>query len=52
MTFSLSTTVISEEGDCLYTFEYAANAAQTSIAVIHVYVQLGVTALSLFMKYR
>jgi MerR HTH family regulatory protein len=58
MTFSLSTTVVSTEGDCLYTFEYAANVAQTSlplaqplpsqkpllwrIAVIHVYVQLGV----------
>ena len=42
MTFSLSTTVVSEEGDCLYTFEYAANVAQTSIAVIHIYVQLGV----------
>jgi MerR HTH family regulatory protein len=42
MTFSLSTTVVSQEGDCLYTFEYAANAAQTSIAVIQVYVQLGV----------
>jgi MerR HTH family regulatory protein len=42
MTFSLSTTVVSEEGDCLYTFEYAANAAQTSIAVIQVYIQLGV----------
>ena len=50
MTFSLSTTVVSEEGDCLYTFEYAANVAQTSlakpllwrIAVIQIYVQLGV----------
>ncbi|WP_310487996.1 chaperone modulator CbpM [Chamaesiphon sp. VAR_69_metabat_338] len=41
MTFSLSTTVVSTEGDCLYTFEYAANAAQTSIAVIHVYIKLG-----------
>jgi hypothetical protein len=42
MTFSLSTTVVSEAGDCLYTFEYAANAVQTSIAVVQVYVQLGV----------
>jgi hypothetical protein len=33
MTFSLSTTVVSEQGDCLYTFEYAANAARTSLAL-------------------
>lgn len=42
MTFNLSTAVVSTEGDRLYTFEYAANVAQTSIAVIQVYVQLGV----------
>jgi DNA-binding transcriptional MerR regulator len=42
MTFSLSTTVVSDEGERLYTFESAASIAQTSIAVIQIYVQLGV----------
>jgi MerR HTH family regulatory protein len=42
MTFNLSTAVVSPEGDRLYTFDYAANAAQTSISVVQVYVQLGV----------
>jgi hypothetical protein len=42
MTFSLSTTVVSDEGERLYTFESAASIAQTSIAVIEIYVQLGV----------
>jgi DNA-binding transcriptional MerR regulator len=42
MTFSLSTTVISDEGERLYTFESAASIVQTSISVIQIYVQLGV----------
>jgi hypothetical protein len=42
MTFNLSTTVISDEGEQLYTFESAASMVQTSIAVIQIYVQLGV----------
>jgi DNA-binding transcriptional MerR regulator len=42
MTFSLSTTVVSAEGERLYTFESAATIAQTSIAVIEIYVQLGI----------
>jgi DNA-binding transcriptional MerR regulator len=42
MTFSLSTIVVSDQGDRLYSFEYAAAMAQTSISVIQVYVQLGV----------
>jgi DNA-binding transcriptional MerR regulator len=42
MTFSLSTTVVSDEGERLYTFESAASMVQTSIAVIQIYVQLGV----------
>jgi DNA-binding transcriptional MerR regulator len=42
MTFSLSTTVISDQGEQLYTFESAASIAQTSIVVIQAYVQLGI----------
>jgi DNA-binding transcriptional MerR regulator len=42
MTFSLSTIVVSDEGERLYTFESAAAIAQTSISVIQVYVQLGI----------
>jgi DNA-binding transcriptional MerR regulator len=42
MTFSLSTTVISEEGDRLYTFEAAASIAQTSVVIIQIYVQMGI----------
>jgi DNA-binding transcriptional MerR regulator len=42
MTFSLATTVVSNEGEQLYTFESAASIAQTSISVIQIYVQLGV----------
>jgi DNA-binding transcriptional MerR regulator len=42
MTFSLSTIVVSNEGDRLYSFASAATIAQTSIAVIEIYVQLGV----------
>ena len=33
MTFSLSTTVVSEAGDRLYTYEYAASMAETSLAL-------------------
>jgi DNA-binding transcriptional MerR regulator len=42
MTFSLSTTVVSDEGEQLYTFESAASIARTSISAIQIYVQLGV----------
>jgi DNA-binding transcriptional MerR regulator len=42
MTFSLATTVVSDAGERLYTFESAASIAQTSISVIQIYVQLGV----------
>jgi hypothetical protein len=42
MSFSLSKTVVSPEGDQLYTFEYAASIAQTSITVVQVYVELGI----------
>jgi DNA-binding transcriptional MerR regulator len=42
MTFSLSTTVVSDAGERLYSFESAASIAQTSISVIQIYVQLGV----------
>lgn len=39
--FSLSSTVVSQEGDRLYTFEYAASVTQTSTIVIERFVQLG-----------
>ncbi|MEH2096743.1 hypothetical protein CDG77_13820 [Nostoc sp. 'Peltigera membranacea cyanobiont' 213] len=39
--FRLSTTVISPEGDRLYTFEYAALVTETSTIVIEQYVQVG-----------
>ncbi len=39
--FSLSSTVISEAGDQLYTFEYAASVTETSTVVIERFVQLG-----------
>lgn len=39
--FSLSSTVISEAGDQLYTFEYAASVTETSTIVIERFVQLG-----------
>ncbi|HTL90062.1 MAG TPA: chaperone modulator CbpM [Leptolyngbya sp.] len=39
--FSLSCTVISQEGDQLYTFEYAASVTETSTIVIERFVQLG-----------
>lgn len=42
MSFSLSKTVVSPAGDRLYTFEYAALVTETSIAVMQVYVELGV----------
>jgi hypothetical protein len=41
MTLSLSTTVISDDGEQLYSFESAASMTQTSIAVIDIYIQLG-----------
>lgn len=40
--FSLSTTVVSPEGDQLYTFEYAAWVTETSTIVIEQFVQVGV----------
>jgi hypothetical protein len=40
--FSLSTTVVSPEGDQLYTFEYAALVTETSKIVIEQFVQVGV----------
>jgi MerR HTH family regulatory protein len=42
MTFSLSTTVVSEAGERLYSFASAATIAQTSLAAIEIYVQLGI----------
>ena len=42
MSFSLSKTVVSPTGDQLYTFEYAASIAETSITVVEVYVKLGI----------
>lgn len=42
MSFSLSTTVVSLEGEQLYTFEYAALLTETSITLVKVYVELGV----------
>jgi DNA-binding transcriptional MerR regulator len=39
--FSLSQTVISQEGDQLYTFEYAASMTETSTLVIERFAQLG-----------
>ena len=42
MSFSLSKTVVSPEGEQLYTFEYAALITETSITVVEVYVELGI----------
>ncbi len=42
MTFSLSTTVLSLEGEQLYTFEYAALMTETSTTLVQSYVELGV----------
>jgi hypothetical protein len=42
MSFSLSKTVVSLEGEQLYTFEYAALIAETSVTVVTSYVELGV----------
>jgi len=39
--FSLSTMVVSENGDRLYTFEYAAFVTETSTMVIEQFVQVG-----------
>lgn len=39
--FHLSSTVISLEGDRLYTFEYAASVTETSTIVIEHFVELG-----------
>jgi MerR HTH family regulatory protein len=39
--FSLSSTVVSPEGDRLYTFEYAALVTETSTIVIEQFVQGG-----------
>jgi hypothetical protein len=42
MTFSLSKTVVSTDGEPLYTFETAALITETSLTVVEVYVELGV----------
>ncbi len=42
MNFSLSKTVVSLEGDQLYTFDYAASITETSITLVMTYVELGV----------
>jgi hypothetical protein len=42
MSFSLSKTVVSLEGEQLYTFEYAASITETSITLVMSYVELGV----------
>ena len=42
MSFSLSKTVVSPEGEQLYTFEYAALITETSITLVKFYVELGV----------
>ncbi len=42
MSFSLSKTVVSLEGEQLYTFEYAASITETSVTVVMSYVELGV----------
>ncbi len=39
--FSLSTMVVSENGDRLYTFEYAALVTETSTMIIEQFVQVG-----------
>ncbi len=38
---SLSRVVVTQEGDRLYTFEYAASVTQTSIAVVERFAALG-----------
>jgi hypothetical protein len=42
MTFSLAKTVVSADGEPLYTFEAAALITETSITLVQVYVELGV----------
>jgi chaperone modulatory protein CbpM len=42
MSFSLSKTVVSLDGEQLYSFEYAALLTETSITVVQVYVELGI----------
>ncbi len=42
MTFSLSTAVVSLEGEPLYTFEYVALITETSITLVMAYVELGI----------
>ncbi len=42
MSFSLSKAMVSSTGEQLYTFEYAALVAETSITVVLSYVELGV----------
>jgi hypothetical protein len=39
--FSLSTMVVSENGDRLYTFEYAALVTETSTMIIEQFIQVG-----------
>lgn len=42
MTFSLAKTLVSSDGELLYTFESAASITETSVTVIEVYLELGV----------
>jgi chaperone modulatory protein CbpM len=42
MTFSLSKTVVSLEGEKLYTYEYTALMTETSITLVESYVELGI----------
>jgi MerR HTH family regulatory protein len=42
MTYNLSKTVVSPEGEQLYTFEFAALITETSISLVEIYVELGV----------
>jgi MerR HTH family regulatory protein len=52
MTSSLSKTVVSPEGEQLYTFEYAALVTETSITVVKIYVDLGVIESVGFMLHK
>lgn len=42
MTFSLSKTVVSDQGDRLFSFETAALITETSITLVQSYIELGV----------
>jgi hypothetical protein len=42
MTASLSKTVVSPQGDQLFTFEYAASITETSVEIVNGYIGVGV----------